>query len=222
MTFRRQVMIILRRDLRIEGRSGEAIFVTVPFGLVALFLIPLALPLDIELIARIGPGMFWSVTLLFGMFITFRQSAAESSSQQEQLRMLGVDPAARFVGRAIASALLLLIFELILAPTMVVLYAPAAIPGWPALIPLALLAAVGLAMIGTLAADITASLRSRSALAPLLVAPLSVPLLVPAAQGLESLRTKNGIMVPTMFMVAVVLALAVAGVVTAQPLEETT
>lgn len=222
MTFRKQAMIILRRDLRIEGRSGEAMFITVPFGLVALFLIPLALPLDTELLSSIGPGMFWVVTLLFGMFITFRQSAAESPAQKEQLRMLGIDPAARFAGRAGASTLLLLVFELILAPTMIVLFAPAAVPGWLAVTPLALLAAAGLAIIGTLAADLTASLRTRSALAPLLVAPLSVPLLVPAAQGLESIRTKNGILIPALFMLAVVLAVAVIGVVTAQPLEETT
>jgi len=222
MTFRKQAMIILRRDLRIEGRSGEAMFITVPFGLVALFLIPLALPLNTELLSTIGPGMFWVVTLLFGMFITFRQSAAESSAQKEQLRMLGVDPAARFTGRAAASAMLLLVFELIVAPAMIVLFAPAAVPGWLAVTPLAILAAAGLAVIGTLAADLTASLRTRSALAPLLVAPLSVPLLVPAAQGLESIRTKNGILIPALFMVAVVLAVAVIGVVTAQPLEETT
>ncbi|MBK5268918.1 MAG: heme exporter protein CcmB [Acidimicrobiia bacterium] len=222
MTFRKQAMIILRRDLRIEGRSGEAMFITVPFGLVALFLIPLALPLNTELLSTIGPGMFWVVTLLFGMFITFRQSAAESSAQKEQLRMLGTDPAARFTGRAAASAILLLGFELVVAPTMIVLFAPAAVPGWLAVTPLAILAAAGLAIIGTLAADLTASLRTRSALAPLLVAPLSVPLLVPAAQGMESIRTKNGILIPALFMVAVVLAVAVIGVVTAQPLEETT
>jgi heme exporter protein B len=222
MTFWKQAMIILRRDLRIEGRSGEAMFITVPFGLVALFLIPLALPLNTELLSTIGPGMFWVVTLLFGMFITFRQSAAESSAQKEQLRMLGVDPAARFTGRAAASAMLLLVFELIVAPAMIVLFAPAAVPGWLAVTPLAILAAAGLAVIGTLAADLTASLRTRSALAPLLVAPLSVPLLVPAAQGLESIRTENGILIPALFMVAVVLAVAVIGVVTAQPLEETT
>lgn len=222
MTFRKQAATILRRDLRIEGRSGEALFITIPFGLVALFLVPLALPLDTALLSTIGPGMFWVVTLLFGMFVTFRQSAAESPAQLEQLRMLGVDPAARFAGRAFASTILLVVFELILGPAMILWFSPSPVPGWPAILPLALLAAIGLALIGTLASDITASLRSRSALAPLLVAPLSIPLLVPAAQGLESIRTNNGILVPALFMVAVVLALAIVGVITAHPLQETT
>ncbi len=222
MTFRHQALVILRRDLRIEGRTGEALLITLPFGLAALFLIPLALPLDTELLSRIGPGMFWAVTLLFGMFITFRQSAGESPAQHEQLRMLGVDPAARYTGRVIASTLLLVVFEVVLAPTTILLFAPEPLDGWLWAIPLALLVAVGLALIGTLVSDMTASLRGRSTLAPLLVAPLSIPLLVPAAQGLESIRTNNGILVPALFMVLVVLALAVIGVMTAQPLEETT
>ncbi|MDH3193522.1 MAG: heme exporter protein CcmB [Acidimicrobiia bacterium] len=222
MTFRRQALVIFRRDLRIEGRTGEALLITLPFGLAALFLIPLALPLDTELLSRIGPGMFWAVTLLFGMFITFRQSAGESPAQHEQLRMLGVDPAARYTGRVAASTLLLVVFEVVMAPTTILLFAPEPIPGWPWAIPLALLVAIGLALIGTLVSDMTASLRGRSTLAPLLVAPLSIPLLVPAAQGLESIRTNNGILVPALFMVLVVLALAVIGVMTAQPLEETT
>ncbi len=222
MTFRHQAFVIVRRDLRIEGRTGEALLITLPFGLAALFLIPLALPLDTELLSRIGPGMFWAVTLLFGMFITFRQSAGESPAQHEQLRMLGVDPAARYTGRVIASTLLLIVFEVVLAPTTILLFAPAPLDGWWWAIPLALLVAIGLALIGTLVSDMTASLRGRSTLAPLLVAPLSIPLLVPAAQGLESIRTNNGILVPALFMVLVVLALAVIGVMTAQPLEETT
>lgn len=222
MSFHRQALLIFRRDLRIEGRTGEALLITLPFGLAALFLIPLALPLDTELLSTIGPGMFWAVTLLFGMFITFRQSAGESPAQHEQLRMLGVDPAARYTGRVVASTLLLVVFELVLAPTTILLFAPEPLDGWLLVIPLALLVAIGLALIGTLVSDMTASLRGRSTLAPLLVAPLSIPLLVPAAQGLESIRTNNGILVPALFMVLVVTALAVIGVTTAQPLEETT
>ncbi len=221
MSFLQQAKIIFRRDLRIEGRSGEALKVTVPFGVVALFIIPLALPLDTDLLTTIGPAMFWVVTLLFGMFITFRQSAAETSAQREQMRMLGVDPAARFTGRVAASTTLLIAFEAVVAPTVIVFFAPAYVPGWISIVPLIFLAAIGLAIIGTLASDVTGSLRGQSSLAPLIVAPLSIPLLVPAARALESVRRSDGILLPTLFMVTVVLAVAVIGVLTARPLEDT-
>ncbi len=221
MSFFEQAAVIFRRDLRIEGRSGEALLVTLPFGVVALFLIPMALPLDTDLLATIGPAMFWVITLLFGMFITFRQSAAENPAQREQMRMLGVDPAARFTGRVAASSALLFIFEMVLAPVVIVLFAPPAVAGWLAMTPLALLTAIGLAILGTLASDVTSSLRGQSSLAPLLVAPLAIPLLIPAAQALESIRRNDGILGPALFMVAIVLALAVIGILTATPLEET-
>lgn len=215
-----QTLEILRRDLRIEGRSGEALLITVPFGLAALFLIPLALPTNTQLLRQIGPGMFWIVTLLFGMFITFRQSAAETPVQREMLSLLGVDPAARFTGRVLASALLLVVFEGVLAPATVALYDPDPVQGWAQLLWIALLAAAGMALVGTLAGDVTVGLRTKTTLAPLLVAPLSVPLLIPAAQALESLRQEGSILVPALLMVFVVLGLAVIGIVTAHALEE--
>ena len=220
MRFWRTALRIAMRDLRIEGRSGEVLLTTIPFGLAALFLIPLALPLDRQLIATVGPGMFWIVTLLFGMFVTFRQSAVESPAQRETLRLLGVDPAARFTGRVITSALLLVVFEAVLAPATVVLYAPEPIDGWPLLVPMAALAALGIALIGTMAVDVTAGLRGRTSLAPLLVAPLSVPLLMPAASAAAAIRRGDGIVVPALLMGFAVLALAILGVMTAHSLEE--
>ncbi len=220
MSFWRHALRISARDLRIEGRTFEAIGITLPFGLVALFLAPLALPADADLLADVGPGMFWIVTVLFGMFVTFRQSVAETTAQREAIRLLGVDPAARFTGRVAASTLLLLAFEALLAPATVVLYAPGPIPAWGWLVPIAILAAAGLALLGTLVVDVTAGLRARMSLAPLLVAPLAAPLLVPAARAVDALRRGDGIVGPALVMTASVLALAIVGVLTAHPLQE--
>ncbi len=208
------------KDLRVEGRTGEVLNITIPFGAVALLLIPLAIGTDRPLIASIGPGMFWVVTLLFGMLVTFRQSATESSANREMMVLLGVDPAAQFAGRVVASVLLLLVFEGVLAPATIILYNPDPVEGWAILILVLLLMAVGLALIGTLASGITAGLRSRNTLAPLLVAPLALPLLVGASQTYEALAQKSSILTPILLLLAVVLGLAVVGVLTARFLEE--
>lgn len=218
--FWRQAYEIARKDLRVEGRAGEVLYITIPFGAVALTLIPLAIGTDIPLLATIGPGMFWVVALLFGMLVTLRQTAVDGPPQQELLALLGVDPAAKFTGRTSASALLLLVFQLVLAPVTVVLYSPQAIPGWGWLAPIALLVAIGLGIIGTLAGAVTAGLRTRSTLAPLLVAPLAVPLLLPATQAMEALRQGRSILPHILLLLVSNLALAVVGVLTAGPLEE--
>lgn len=208
------------KDLKVEGRSGEVLNITIPFGAVAVLLIPMAIGTDRPLIASIGPGMFWVVTLLFGMLVTFRQSGTESVANREMMVLLGMDPAAQFVGRVATSFLLLLVFEGVLAPLTVVLYNPDPVAGWPILIIVIFLLAVGLALIGTLASGITAGLRSRNTLAPLLVAPLSLPLLVGASQTYKALAQESSILTPILLLVAVVLGLAVVGVLTARFLEE--
>lgn len=219
--FWRQAFEIMRKDLKIEGRAGEVLSITVPFGAVALLLLPMAIGTEKTMLARIGPGMFFAITLLFGMLVAFRQSATDEPAQRELLTLLGIDPAATFVGRAAASALLLLGFEIVLAPLDIVLYNPAAVRGWGWLLLIVLLVAIGLSLVGTLAGSVTAGLRTRATLAPLLVAPLSVPLLIASSQVVEALRLDRSILNWVVLLIAMNLALTVVGVITARPLEET-
>jgi heme exporter protein B len=164
--------------------------------------------------------MFLAVALLFGMLVAFRQTAADTPPQQELLTLLGTDPAAKFVGRAATSTLLLFSFQLILVPVTILLYNPGRIPGWPWLILVMVLLATGLALVGTLAGSVTAGLRTRNTLTPLLVAPLAMPLLLGSSQVVEALRRDQSILLWIMLLVAMNLAVAVIGVVTARPLEE--
>lgn len=217
-----QVSELARKDLRVEGRVGEVFHITVPFGAVALILIPLAVGTDLNLLESIGVGLYWSIVLLFGMLVAFRQTAADGPAQRDLLSMLAIDPAARFAGKVAATSLLLLAFELVLAPIAIVLYDPAPAGSWGWIVASAVLVAVGLAMIGTLAGSVTSGLKTRNTLAPLLVAPLSLPLLVGATQVYESLIADRNPFAFTALLIATDLALAIVGVVTAPTMEETT
>jgi heme exporter protein B len=218
--FWQQATEIARKDLIVEGRAGEALYITIPFGAVALMLIPLAIGTDRPLLAQVGPGMFLAVALLFGMLVAFRQTAADTPPQRELLTLLGTDPAAKFVGRAATSTLLLLAFEVVLVPVTILLYNPGRISGWPWLILVLVLLASGLALVGTLAGSVTAGLRTRNTLTPLLVAPLSMPLLLASSQVVEALKREEGILLWITLLATMNLAVAVIGVVTARPLEE--
>ena len=215
-----QVGAVARKDLLIEGRVGEVLYVTIPFGAVALLLLPLAVGTDLALLENIGAGLYWSIVLLFGMMVAFRQTAEEGPAQRDMLAMMVVDPAARFTGKSIATAALLGLFEAALLPVVIVLYDPESVGGWGWLAAAAVLVAIGLAMVGTLAASVTAGLRTRNTLAPLLVAPLSLPLLVGATQVYESLTIGESPLIFLALLLAVDLALAIAGVITAPAIEE--
>lgn len=221
MSARSQLLTLLRSELREEIRAGEVLTVILPFGAVALLAIPMAIGIETSLLARVGPGVFWVVVFLFGIIVTQRQSAHGVPAVTDTLRLLGVDPAARFVATALASSLLLLAFEVWAGLVTVVLYDPT-LESWWWLALILPLAAAGLAMLGTIAGNVAAGLGRRSTLVPLLVAPTAIPILLGAAQATEGLRVGAGILRWVLLLAIVDLVIAMAGVLTARPLEEST
>jgi heme exporter protein B len=221
MSFWGQALEIARIDLRVERRLGDVMRIVLPFALVALLVFPLAISAELATVSRIGPAVFWALGILFGMQVALRQAANDRPERRDLYSLLGVDPAARFVGRSISGSVLMLAFLVTLLLAMIVLYAPHLPGGWaPPVLLAVLLTAIGLTELGTLAGEVTAGLRNRSTLASLIVAPLALPLVVGGSQTLESLARGAGILPWLLLLVATDLALAVAGVALARPLEE--
>lgn len=221
MTFWSQALEIARVDLRVERRLGDVMRIILPFSVVALLVFPLALGVDLSAITRIGPAVFWAVGILFGMQVALRQAANDTPERRDLYSLLGVDPAARFAGRSLSGSVLMVGFLAALLIGMIVLYSPDLPPGWPApMIGGLLLTGIGLTELGTLAGEVTAGLRNRTALASLIVAPLALPLVIGGSQTLESLARGAVILPWILLLVATDLALAVLGVALARPLEE--
>lgn len=221
MSFWDQALEIARVDLQVERRIGDVLRIILPFAVVALLVFPLALGIDLAAITRIGPAVFWAIGVLFGMQVALRQAADDRPERRDLYALLGVDPAARFVGRSMSGSLLMLGFMLALMVATLILYSPRLPEGWP--IPAAaaiLLTSIGLTELGTLAGEVTAGLRNRTALASLIVAPLAIPLVLGGSQTLESLTRDTGILPWLLLLFATDLALAVAGVGLARPIEE--
>jgi heme exporter protein B len=221
VSFWSQSLEIARVDLTVERRLGDTLRIVLPFAVVALLVFPLTLGVDLTAISRLGPAVFWAVGILFGMQVALRQAAHDDQERRDLYALLGVDPAARFAGRTISGAVLMTGFLAVLLMAMIVLYSPRLPDGWLGPVILSsLLVAVGLTELGTLAGEVTAGLHNRNALASLIVAPLALPLVIGASQTLEAMARDAGILPWLLILVATDLALAVAGVGLARPLEE--
>ena len=173
-----------------------------------------------DVLQKIGTGMLFVVVMLFGVLTSVRRTTVETPAQRDAIALLGVDPVAEFTGKAMASALLLLVFELAMGAVAVALYG-LDLSGWGWMLAVMPLTAVGLAELGTLSGAITASVNAGPALVPLLVTPLAIPLLLGATQTVESIGRDGVNLAWPLLMTIVVLALAIVGVVTARPLQET-
>ena len=116
--------------------------------------------------------------------------------------------------------MLILVVLVVTAPLIFLFYQPPPVPWNWSMVGVMVLFAAGMAMLSTLAGDVTTGLATRTALAPLLVVPVSVPLLLGAAQALESVVRGRTTLPWVLTLVITDLALAVTGVVTARPLED--
>lgn len=215
----RQCVELARKDLQIEWRAGESLLVTASFGAIALMFVPLAVGSDVPLLRQLGPGLYWLIVLLFGALVTLRQSAIDGPAQRAALQLCGVRPTTLLAARSAANAVLLVAFELLLAPVAVVLYDPD-LTGWVWLVPAIGLVAIGLAILGTLADALARGLAVRSALGPVLVLPVSLPLLLGATQLLEAARQGHRPWSWLLLMFTVDLAAAVTIGLAARHLED--
>jgi heme exporter protein B len=214
-----QAVAVARHDLLAERRAQETITIVLPFGLAALVALPIAIGVDLPLIAEVGPAIYWTIGLLFGMQLAWRFTLADSGPIRDLFTLLGIQAGSRFWGRTMASAVLLTGFMVALGLAALLFYSPDLDWSW-LLLPILILFATGLALISTLAAELTTGLAGRAALAALVVVPLAIPLVVAAAQAVESLARGRGILSWLLMLGAANLVLAAAGTLAAKPLEE--
>ncbi|HEX6221965.1 MAG TPA: heme exporter protein CcmB [Acidimicrobiia bacterium] len=223
MTFWKQALEIARVDMVVERRAGETLRIVLPFSVVALMVFPLALGLQLNIVSVVGIGVFWALGILFGMQVALRQSATDTAERRDLQALAGVDPAARFAGRVLSGGVLMAGFLGLMLLATAILFDPN-VPrgGWPVLLVSTVLVAIGLTELGTLAGEVTTGLRARTPLASLIVAPLALPLVIGASQAVQALERDTSILPWVLLLIASDLALAVAGVALARPLEEAT
>jgi heme exporter protein B len=180
---------ILGKDLRLELRRVETVATMIVFAvLVALVFVFAGDPTPADL-RRLGPGALW-VSLLFAGALGFgRWFAAEERNQALQgLLVSPVDRAALFAGKWAGATIFLLALECALVPATLTLY-QIDLPGDDVSRLALLLVAVtlGYSALGTFFAAVAARTTVGELLLPILLFPLSVPLVLAGAEGGQAL-----------------------------------
>ena len=184
----RAAAAILCKDLKLELRRVETVATMAVFAiLVALVFVFAGDPTPADL-RRLGPGALW-VSLLFAGAIGFgRWFAQEERNQALQgLLVSPVDRAALFAGKWAGATIFLLGIECALVPVTLTMYQ---LDLAASLIELALLLVVvtmGYSALGTFFAAVAAKTSAGELLLPILLFPLSVPLILAGAEGGQAL-----------------------------------
>jgi heme exporter protein B len=186
--------LVAGKDLRIEARSRVATNQVLPFALLVLLLFAFALDPDRGTLRAATPGLYWVAVLLTLILAVQRSFALETADGAgDGLRLSGLDPAGVFLGKAGALALQLLVLEVALGVGVVVLYdAPLRAGGVALLVVTAVVTTIGLAATGTLYGALSAGLRTKESLLPLLLLPVVAPVLIGATRAFESALGTGG------------------------------
>ena len=184
----RAAAAILAKDLRLELRRVETVVTMAVFAvLVALVFVFAGDPTPADL-RRLGPGALW-VSLLFAGAIGFgRWFAQEERNQALQgLLVSPVDRAALFAGKWVGATIFLLLIECALVPVTLTMYQLDLEGSLGELALLLVVVTIGYSALGTFFAAVAARTSAGELLLPILLFPLSVPLILAGAEGGQAL-----------------------------------
>jgi heme exporter protein B len=183
MSMWRDALLVAGKDLRIEMRSRVALWQVVPFGVLVLVLFGFALGPGPSVLRAAAPGLYWLAVLFSTVLATQRSFAIESGEgTRDGLRLSGIDPAGVFLGKAAAVAAQLVVVQAVLGAGILVLFGVRIDTWWLALVA-SVLATVGLSAAGVLYGALSAGLRVRETLLPLLVLPIVAPVLIAGSRA---------------------------------------
>ena len=181
---------ILRKDLTIEVRRRESVPAMVLFTVTVFVLFHFGLDRD-TVEGDIATGVIWVTLLLAALLGINRLYVAERAEGGfVGMRLAPIDLTALWLAKAVALFLYLVVLELVALPAFdLLLLGPGLDGALPELLPILLLANVGVAAVGALVAALAIETRARELIVALLLLPMLVPVIIAAAQATEPLLT---------------------------------
>jgi heme exporter protein B len=175
------VFAIFRKDVQTELRSRELVATMGLFALISVLIFSFALELDREARIEAVSGVLY-VTVVFASILGLNRGiSSEREGGMDALLLAPIARTAVFVGKLLGGALFVLVVSLSLLPVMSVLYNVNLFQ--PLVVAALALGALGFTTIGTVLATITAQTRAREALLPLVMLPVTLPVLLSAVRA---------------------------------------
>jgi heme exporter protein CcmB len=180
--------LITRKDLLIEFRSREVVYTTLFFAVSCVLVFAFSFVREGVAVQDAASGILWIAIAFSGTLALGR--TFERERQNDTLRALLLTPVDRpaiYVGKLAGVLVLLGVIEGIITPLVALMF-DAPVLGHP-LVLVALLAAgtIGFAAVGTLFAAMLVRAQSRDVLLPILLYPITIPVIIAGVRGTAAL-----------------------------------
>jgi len=185
--YARRVWMVVWKDVLTERRSKESLNALVFFSLLLLFVFQFALGPERARVEAALPGLLWLGFILSGLLAFGRTFLVERENDcWEGLLLTPGDKSAIYLGKLAGNVLVMIVVEVVLLALFAVFFALDFTPVLPGLAAVLALGTLGLASVGTLFGAVTAQMRARELLFPVLLLPAVVPVLLSSVSATQT------------------------------------
>ena len=188
MTFATVALLVLRKDFAIEVKSREILYTTLFFAFSCVLVFSFAFVKEGQPLQDAAAGILWIAIAFAGTLALGR--TFERERYGETLRALLLAPAPRpaiYVGKLLGIVVLLAIAELVTVPLVGLMFQAPFLARPVLLAALLLTGTIGFAAVGTLFAAMLVRARTRDVLLPILLYPITVPVMIAGVRGTSAL-----------------------------------
>ena len=188
MRFFRTVWLVTQKDLVIEARSKEILYTTLFFAVACVLVFAFGFVKEGRAIEDAAAGILWIAIAFSGTLALGR--AFERERQSETLRALMIAPIDRpalYLGKLVGVLLLLVAVEVVVVPLVGLLFQAALFAHLWLMLGLLATGTIGFAAVGTLFAAMLVRARSRDVLLPVLLYPITIPVIIAGVRGTAAL-----------------------------------
>jgi len=182
--FARTAWLVAHKDLTVEIRSREIIATTVFFAVSCTLVFAFALVKEGRTVVDAAAGILWIAIAFAGTLALGRTFERERFTDTLRALMLApTDRPAIYVGKLAGILVMLIAVELLLVPLVALLF-QAPLFAEPLLVAALLaLGTLGFCSVGTLFAAMLVRTRSRDVLLPVVLYPITIPVIIAGVRG---------------------------------------
>jgi heme exporter protein CcmB len=186
--FFRVALLVLRKDFAIEIKSREILYTTLLFALSCVLVFSIAFVKQGEPLEDAAAGILWIAIEFAGTLALGRTFERERYGETLRALLLAPVPrAAIYVGKTLGILVLLFVAELLLVPLVAVLFHASLLARPVLLAALLAFGTVGFASVGALFAAMLVRARSRDVMLPILLYPITIPVMIAGVRGTVAL-----------------------------------
>lgn len=188
MSFLSTVALVMKKDLVIEVRSREVLYTSALFAILCVLVFAFGFVQEGRADAAAAAAILWIAIAFAGTLALAR--VFDRERQNETLRALLLAPVPRpalYLGKLAGVLTLLLIVEALVVPLVALWFQAGLFRHVPLMLGLLAAGSLGYAAVGTLFAAMLARTRSRGALLPVLLYPITIPVIIAGVRGTAAL-----------------------------------